>query len=118
HDGRVYRTHRPLTFDDSQKTSNLAAVHFEQSTFMTPGEFHVAAAVYDVLSKEHSLKQMKLHVPEVAHDPLPGAWRDIPAVEFVPVSDLQEHWYLPEITSRLYLPVRNEKAVRIEVVVN
>ena len=28
HDGRVYRTHRPLTFDDSQKPSNLAAIHF------------------------------------------------------------------------------------------
>jgi hypothetical protein len=117
-DGRVYRTHRPLTFDDSQKTSNLAAIHFEQSTFMTPGEYHVAVAVYDILSKEHSLKRTKLHVPEVAHDPLPGVWRDIPAVEFVPVADPLEHWYLPEITSRLYLPVANEKAVRIEVVVN
>jgi hypothetical protein len=61
---------------------------------------------------------MKLHVPEIAHDPLPGAWRDIPAVEFVAVADPPERWYLPEITSRLYLPVRNEKAVRIEVVVN
>jgi len=118
HDGRVYRTHRPLTFDDSQKTSNLAAIHFEQSTFMTPGDYHVAAAVYDVLSKEHSLKRMKLHVPEVAHDPLPEAWRDIPAVEFVPISDPPERWYLPEITSRLYLPIGNEKAARIEVVVN
>jgi len=117
-DGRVYRTHRPLTFDDSQKTSNLAAIHFEQTTFMTPGEYQVAAAVYDVLSKEHSLKRMKLHVPEIAHDPLPGVWRDVPAVEFVPVSDPPERWYLPEITSRLYLPVRNEKPVRIEVVVN
>jgi hypothetical protein len=118
HDGRVFRTHKSLTFDDSQKTSNLAAIHFEQSTFMTPGEYQVAAAVYDILSKEHSLRRMKLHVPEIAHDPLPGVWRDIPAVEFVPISDPPERWFLPEITSKLYLPIRNEKAVRIEVVVN
>ena len=117
-DNRVYRMHKSLTFNDSQKTFNLAAIHFEQSTFMTPGDYQVAAAVYDIVAKEHSLKRVKLHVPEIAHDPLPGAWKDIPAVEFVPVSDTQEHWFLPEITSRLYLPVRNEKAVRIEVVVN
>ena len=118
HEGRVYRTHRSLTFGDSQKTSTLAAIHFDQSAFMTPGEYQVAAAVYDVLSKEHSLKQMKLHVPEVAHDPLPGIWRDVPTVEFVPLSDASERWFLPEVTSRLNLPVRNEKPVRIEVVVN
>jgi hypothetical protein len=117
-DSHVYRTHQPLTFDDTQKTSNLAAIHFEQSTFMTPGEYQVAAAVYDVLAKEHSLKRTKLHVPEIAHDPLPGVWRDSPSLEFVPVSDPPERWFLPEITSKLYLPVRNEKAVRIEVVVN
>ena len=85
---------------------------------MTPGDYQVAAAVYDVLAKEHSLKRIKLHVPEIAHDPLPGVWRDIPAVEFVPISDPPERWFLPEITSKLYLPVRNEKPVRIEVVVN
>jgi hypothetical protein len=117
-DGRVYQTHRALTFDDTQKTSNLAAVHFDQSMFMTPGEYHVAVAVFDALSKEHSLKRMKLHVPEIAHDPLPRVWKDTPTLEFVPISDPPERWFLPEITSRLYLPVRNEKAVRIEVVVN
>jgi hypothetical protein len=117
-DNRVYRTHRALTFEESRKPTDLAAGHFEQYTFMTPGHYLVAAAVYDVESKEHSLKQMKLHVPEIAHDPLPGAWRDIPAVEFVPVSEPPERWYLPEITSRLNLPVKTERLVRIEVVVN
>ncbi len=118
HYNRVYRTHRSLTFEELKKPSDLAAVHFEQTTFMRPGDYQVAAAVYDVLSKEHSLKQMKLHVPEVARDPLPGVWRDLPPVEFVPVSDAPERWYLPEITSRLHLPVNTGKPVRIEVVVN
>ena len=118
HDSRVYRTHRQLTFDDSQKTSTLESIHYQQSVFMAPGDYRVAAAVYDVLSKEHSLKQTKLHVPEVAHDPLLEAWRDIPAVEFVSISDPPERWFLPEVTSKLYLPVRNEKPLRIEVLVN
>lgn len=118
HDNRVYETHRALTLEEMKKPSDLAEVHFEQTTFMRPGDYQVAAAVYDVLSKEHSLKQMKLHVPDVPRDPLPGAWRDLPPVEFVPVSDPPERWYLPEITSRLYLPVNTGKPVRIEVVVN
>jgi hypothetical protein len=117
-DGHRYRTHKALTFDDSQKLSTLAAIHFEQNTFMTPGEYQVAVAVFDVLAKEHSLRRTKVHVPEVAHDPLPGAWKDLPTVEFVPVSDPPERWFLPDITSKLNLQVRNEKAVRIEVVVN
>lgn len=117
-ENRVYRTHRSLTLEEMKKPSDLAEVHFEQTTFMRPGDYRVAAAVYDVLSQEHSLKQMKLHVPEVAKDPLPGVWRNLPPVEFVPVSDPPERWYLPEITSRLYLPVNTGKPVRIEVVVN
>lgn len=117
-DGRVYRTHRSLRFDERKKPPYLAAVRFDQYTFMTPGDYQVAAAVFDVGSKEHSLKQIKLRVPQVPKDPLPGAWRGLPSVEFVPLSDPPERWFLPQITSRLYLPLRNEKPVRMEVVVN
>jgi hypothetical protein len=118
HDGSIHRTHRSLKIDERKKPSDLAAVRFDQYTFMTPGDYQVAAAVFDVESKEHSLKQIKLRVPQVPKDPLPGAWRGVPSVEFVPLSDPPERWFLPEITSRLSLPVPNERPVRIEVVVN
>jgi hypothetical protein len=45
-----------------------------------PGDYEVAAAVYDSLSKEHSLKRTKLRVPQVWRDPLRSVWRDLPTV--------------------------------------
>jgi hypothetical protein len=83
-----------------------------------PGDYQVAAAVFDTGSNEHALKKTKLHVPDVPHDPLPDAWRNLPEVEFVTFSEPPDTWYLPEITSRLNLTVPNERPVRVEVVVN
>ena len=84
-DNRVYRTHRPMHFAELKNPSDLASVHFDQYAFITPGDYQVAEAIYDTESKEHSLKRIKLHVPGIAHDPLPGSWRDLPEVEFVGV---------------------------------
>jgi hypothetical protein len=117
-DNRVYRTHRAINFAELKNPGDLASVHFDQYAFITPGDYQVAEAIYDIESKEHSLKRIKLHVPEIAHDPLPGSWRDLPEVEFVGVPDPPERWYLPEIDSRLYLPIENDRPVRVEVVVN
>jgi len=115
-DDRVFRTHRALHFEEVKNPGALAAVNFEQYAFVVPGDYQVAAAVYDTGSKEHALK--RLHVPEVAYDPLPNSWRDLPEVEYVTVSDPPDAWYLPEVAARLSLPVQNEKPVRVEVVVN
>jgi hypothetical protein len=117
-DNRVFRTHRVLKFSDLKNPSDLAAVNFDQSAFVVPGDYQVATAVYDPDSKEHALKRTKLHVPEIPHDPLPGSWRDLPEVEFLSASDPPDTWYVPEVSSRLYLPVQTSRTVRIEVVVN
>lgn len=117
-DNRVYRTHRALAFEELKKPGDLAAVSFDQYAFIRPGNYEVAAAVYDAESKEHSLKRAKLRVPELAHDPLPGSWQDLPGVEFPSLPDPPDRWYLPDVTSRLHLPVQTERPVRVEVVVN
>jgi hypothetical protein len=118
HDDRVFRTHRVLRFPELKKPSDLATVNFDQSAFITPGDYQVTAAVYDPDSKEHALKRTRLHVPEIGRDPLPGSARDLPEVEFLVSSDSPDAWYRPEITSRLHLPVESPSPVRIEVVVN
>ncbi len=117
-DNRVFRTHRALHFDEVKNPITVAVVTFDQYAFILPGDYQFAAAILDTGSNEHALKRSKLHVPEVPHDPLPDSWRNMPEVEFVTISDLPDAWYLPEITSRLYLPVQNERPVRVEVVVN
>jgi len=118
HDDHAFRTHRALHFEEVKNPGSLATVNFEQYAFVVPGDYQVAAAVYDTGSREHALKRIKLHVPDVPHDPLPDAWRSLPEVEFLTFTEPPDSWYLPEISSRLNLPVPNERPVRVEVVVN
>lgn len=117
-DDRVFRTHSALHIDEIKNPSSLASVSVDQHAFVVPGDYQVAAAVYDAKSKEHALKRIKLHVPPLPRDPLPGSWRDLPEVEFVTSTDPPDSWYLPDISSRLYLPVQNQRPVRVEVLVN
>ncbi len=118
HEDRVFRTHRALHFEELKNPDSLASINFDQYAFILPGDYQVAAAVFDTGSKEHALKRIKLHVPDVPHDPLPDAWRNLPEVEFATFTEPPDSWYLPEISSRLNLPVQNERPVRVEVVVN
>jgi hypothetical protein len=117
-DDRVFRTHRALHFDELKNTSDLSSISFEQRAFIVPGDYQVAAAILDTGSKEHALRKIKLHVPEVPRDPLPNSWRDIPEVEYVTATDPPDAWYLPEVSTRLSLPAQNERPVRVEVIVN
>lgn len=107
---RIYRSHRTLSLAKTLNPADLAAVKVVQHACVVPGDYEVAAAVYVTGSKEHNLKRTKLRVPELAHDPLPGAWRDLPSVEFSSCGPIN--------SGRLSLPLQTEKPVRIEVVVN
>jgi len=118
HEDRVFRTHRALHFEELKNLDSLASINFEQYAFILPGDYQVATAVFDTGSKEHALKRIKLHVPDVPHDPLPDAWRNLPEVEFATFTEPPDSWYLPEVSSRLNLPLQNERPVRVEVVVN
>ena len=109
-DNRVYRIHRTLGVGRRTNPSDLAAVKFIDHACVVPGDYDVAAAVYDTESKEHSLKRTKLRVPELARDPMPDVWRDLPGVEFSSCA--------PVNSGRLSLPLETENPTRIEVVMN
>jgi hypothetical protein len=115
---RVFRTHHAMQFDALKNPASLASVNLDLYAMILPGDYQVATAVYDTGSKEHVLKRTKLHVPDLPRDPLPDAWRNLPEVEYVTAFEPPDSWYRPEISSRLYLPVANERPVRVEVVVN
>ncbi|HVY92486.1 MAG TPA: hypothetical protein VHA14_07055, partial [Bryobacteraceae bacterium] len=57
-------------------------------------------------------------VAPLKSDPLPDAWRDLPAVEFTQPDAPPYSWYQPQLRSVVRLPVANEKPVRIELLVN
>lgn len=118
HENRTYRSHQALNLKELKKPSDVAAVTLQMNAFVRPGSYEVAAAVYDAESKEHSLKRAKMRVAVLPRDPLPGMWRDLPSAEFYNATDPLERWYLPEISSRLHLPVETARPMRVEVVVN
>ncbi len=115
---RVYQTHRALNFDLLKMPRELTMAGLYQPAFLVPGDYRVAAAVYDVRSKEHAVKQIKLHIPGLPKDPLPEMWRDLPPVQFIEMKDAPERWYLPEVTGRLRLPVKTARPGRIAGVLN
>jgi hypothetical protein len=76
---------------------------------VAPGDYEIAAAVYDTVTKEHSLRRAKLRVPELHHDPLPGAWSGLPTME----NGGQACYH-----SQLWLPLKTKNPVQIDLIVN
>jgi hypothetical protein len=57
-------------------------------------------------------------VNPLRNDPLPGAWKDLPAVELLRALEPPDSWYIPYVTSPLQLPVAARRPVRVEVLMN
>jgi hypothetical protein len=116
--GLRYQNH--LTIDLAKVEEGVAKqdVVLTFTAFVTPGDYRVAVALYDTATREHSLKLDKLEVGPLRNDPLPGAWRDLPAVEFLLPADPPDSWYLPSMTGRLRLPLKPREPVEIELLVN
>jgi hypothetical protein len=109
-DNRTYRGHEPLILKDGTRPENLREVRFPVPLCVLPGDYQVAAVLYDTESQEHALKRATLHIPGIPHDPLLHAWRGLPNVEFSTCDSTN-----PALLS---LPLDTPMPVRIEVVVN
>ena len=108
--GRRYRIQQELNAASGWKCSALA--------FLLPGTYRVSLALAEPSSGKYSLKRRTLKVAALHGDPLPEAWRDLPAVEFASVPGAPDRWFLPAISSRPALPLANRHAVRIEIIAN
>jgi len=116
--GRVYQNHMAIELAKVEEGAAKQDVLSTFSAFLTPGDYRVAAALYDTTTREYCVKQEKLEVAPLRNDPLPDAWRDLPAVEFLPPADQPDCWYLPTIAGRLHLPLKPPNPVEIELVMN
>ncbi len=116
--GRRYQNHLSMDLAKTEKGVSKQDVISTFTAFLTPGDYRVAAALYDTASHEHCLKQLRLDVPPLRNDPLPGAWLDLPAVEYLPAADPPDSWYLPGLTEQLRLPLKSRSPVDIDLVVN
>ena len=85
------------------------------SVFVLPGDYVISLAVCDGKTLEHSFIRRNLHVAGINQDPLPNAWKDLPPVEFVPVNGNPDAWFLPQVRSRLALPVETPVELPVEL---
>jgi hypothetical protein len=117
HDGRVYRDHSILTIDPRRPDVSNGA-YFAWSLFMLPGEYDLVLTLVDKVTGKRNYAHRNLHIDRLNKDPLPEAWRDLPAVEFLRVENPPDSYFHPDSWSRLRLPLTSQHPVRIEVLAN
>lgn len=115
---RVYQTHESIDLAQAKEDSGRSNFEYTPAAFVTPGDYQLSVAIFDTDTGEHSAMRLPLHVNPLKHDPLPGSWNDLPAVEIPKVADTPDSLFLPDITGRLHLPLETHRAVRVELLVN
>lgn len=118
--GREFRNFEKLELSEiraSEKAGKNEALRFSWYAFIRPGEYQVATVLYHGGTSEHNLSIKRLKIPAWGKDPLPGAWDDLPPVEFwAPIQeDNLDFFFRPEIAGRLRLPLTTQRPIRLEV---
>jgi hypothetical protein len=116
--GRIYQVHTVRSFDGAIPAQKKGA-YFYWRAFILPGDYDIAVAMYDTSTGKHNFARQKLHVEPLNKDPLPEAWRDLPSLEFLQLSDKPpDSFYHPEVMGRLHLPLTPRRPVRVEILAN
>lgn len=116
--GNVWQTH---VVEHRGETTSFIPRHsvFFGNAFVLPGSYLVSIAVFDPNTLEHSFISRKIRVKALSNDPLAQAWRNLPAVELLPPNaDPPDEWFLPSVSSRMSIPVKTRRPVRLDVFVN
>jgi hypothetical protein len=107
---------------EARRSSNLKRPTDGQSSelgltfraYLLPGDYKVDTAIYSVASKTHSASHQTLAINAIPNDPLPGAWTNLPVVEFYPM--VRPPFGL--VDTRLQLPLQTNRNVRVDVLAN
>jgi hypothetical protein len=115
---RLYQTHGSIDLQDVKDDVGKSNIQYLQDAFVLPGDYRVGVVIFDSKTRDHWAEQKTLHVNPLRNDPLPGAWKDLPAVELLTAMDAPDSWYIPYTTGHLQLPVAARRPVRVEVLMN
>ncbi len=117
--GHLYQDHGVLELNKVEIGARAQIIVYTESVFAMPGNYPVAIAVYDTRSKEHWYRSRDtVKVPNFKNDPLPFAWRDLPALEFHPVEETPDSWFLPTVSTKLHLPLETKHPLKVDILVN
>jgi len=115
---RFYQTHGAIDLQEVKDDTGKSNIQYLQDAFVLPGDYRVSVLIFDAQTRDHWAEQKTLHVNPLRNDPLPGAWKDLPAVELLRPMEAPDSWYIPYLSSRLQLPVATRRPVRVEVLMN
>ena len=115
---RLYQTHGAIDLQDVKDDAGKSNIQYLQDAFVLPGDYRVGVVIVDAKTRDHWAEQKTLHVNPLRNDPLPGAWKDLPAVELLRALEPPDSWYIPYVGSHLQLPVAARRPVRVEVLMN
>ncbi len=93
-------------------------IEFSMQALVLPGNYTVGLILFDRISGLRSVTTRTLRVRPLSSDPLPEITRNLPAVEFFQRGVEEDKEALPELKSRLWMPVATRRPVRIELLVN
>jgi len=117
--GHTYRNYGGKELKDAKPAFRQYLVRISWQIFLLPGEYKATIAFYYTGRNAHSLTSERVHVAALKHDPLPGSWRDLPAVEFCdPQPEGLDAFLLPNIEGRLHLPVAADRKIQLEILEN
>ena len=115
---RLYQTHGGIDLQDVKDDAGKSNVQYLQEAFVLPGDYRVGVVIFDAKTGDHWAERRTLHVNALRNDPLPGAWKDLPAVELLHAMEPPDSWYIPSVNSHLQLPVATRRPLRVEVLMN
>ena len=116
--GGIWQDHGAPEFKKVEEGVRSQYLDYTWSVFVLPGDYRVALAVVDTQTHDHGVREERVHVAATRNDPLPDAWRSLPAVEFLAPDEPPAFWYQPDIRGRLHLPLETRRPVRVDVLVN
>ncbi len=117
-EGRRWRSHEIFELTQIPEAAKAAAMLYTQNALVLPGEYRVCLAVVDSQTMEHSFLSKTVHVGGLRNDPLPDAWKGVPAVEFSRNYEPPDNWFQPFLRGRLNLPARSQRPVHVDVIMN
>jgi len=119
--GRIYRNYGEKELKDAEAALSEYMIDISWEIFLLPGDYKATIAFYysGRNAHSHSLTVRNVHVGSLKGDPLPGSWRDLPAVEFCdPQPEGLDAFLLPNIEGRLNLPAKTSQQIHLEILEN
>lgn len=107
--GHVFRGFDPIRRPRDADSASVKELRVFERACIAPGDYDIAGALYDPVSKNHSVRRIHYRAEGIAHDPFPGIWSAAPSVA---INRTECDGMNPVI------PLRTKGAVRFDLVAN